>query len=427
MTGQPSSFLTHLDGLRALACAWVVSSHFANPHKDSGISGILGRGYIPTSFFIVLSGFTTHYASARKPLNTNGQLLRFHLQRIGRIYPLHSLTVLVQVCVTWWFLTPLNLIGSLLLTSSWNCYQPYPNANAALFGAHQCDFYPFNNLHWTLSTLLCSWLLYPLLRQPMLEIDRRGTGSRLLLVAALLSLALLPAVLVDLYSRSIGDLEISLDLWMLAYKWPPARVLDFAAGMSMGQLARDKSVLAWPHWPYLVDATAAALIVVLLCQRHAIRGGFETYCISSLNLLFGIVLLGGCAPRACERSTLLRLATLDSLSRCGKYSFHMYLLQELTAKMVLLVQAMSDGHCGDGEERELLILCPIGVFTADGTIHTAFWMPFYGLLIGLSALWYHRVEEPWVCSLRARLDAAALAESVAQEQSYSDAGKVVMI
>ena len=422
MTSQhvKAPFLTHLEGLRALACAWVVNSHFANPHTVSGISGILGRGYIPTSFFIVLSGFTTHYASARKPLETNGQLLRFHLQRIGRIYPLHSLTVLVQVFITWWFLTPLNLIGSLLLTTSWNCYSPYSKVDAAIFGAHQCDFYPFNNLHWTLSTLLFSWLLYPLLRRPMLEVDKRGTSSRVLLVAALLPLALLPALLIGLYSRSIGELEISLDFWMLTYKWPPARVLDFAAGMAMAQLARDQRVLAWPHWPRLVDASAAVLFVVLLWQRHAVRGGLETYSISGLNAFFGIVLLGGCAPGACERSALLRLATLDSLSRCGKFSFHMYLLQELTAKVALLLQALSDGHCSDGEVKELLILCPIAVFSPDGTIHTAFWMPFYGLLIGLSAWWYHRIEEPWVCSLRARLDAAAAAESLSEAQGQAD-------
>ena len=79
--------LTHLYGLKAMACLWVVSSHYiARPRGV--LSGWLQRGYVPVCFFVVLSGFLTHYASTNKPLRTGQQLLTFHAARLGRILPL---------------------------------------------------------------------------------------------------------------------------------------------------------------------------------------------------------------------------------------------------------------------------------------------------------------------------------------------------
>ena len=49
---------------------------------------MLERGYVPVCFFVVLSGFLTHYASINKPLRTGQQLLTFHAARLGRILPL---------------------------------------------------------------------------------------------------------------------------------------------------------------------------------------------------------------------------------------------------------------------------------------------------------------------------------------------------
>ena len=68
------------------------------------------------------------------------------------------------------------MLGALLLTTSWNCYKPYVDARDAIFHPHQCDFWPLNPLHWTLSTMLFSWLLYPLLRRPVLAC--RGSPER---------------------------------------------------------------------------------------------------------------------------------------------------------------------------------------------------------------------------------------------------------
>ena len=79
--------LTHLNGLKAMACLWVVSSHYIQRPRGL-LAGMLERGYVPVCFFVVLSGFLTHYASINKPLRTGQQLLTFHAARLGRILPL---------------------------------------------------------------------------------------------------------------------------------------------------------------------------------------------------------------------------------------------------------------------------------------------------------------------------------------------------
>ena len=79
--------LTHLNGLKAMACLWVVSGHYIQRPRGL-LAGMLERGYVPVCFFVVLSGFLTHYSSINKPLRTRQQLLSFHAARLGRILPL---------------------------------------------------------------------------------------------------------------------------------------------------------------------------------------------------------------------------------------------------------------------------------------------------------------------------------------------------
>jgi peptidoglycan/LPS O-acetylase OafA/YrhL len=230
----PRRHLPHLDGLRCLCCAWIVVSHFANPRvPNNRLKGVLERGYIAVDFFIVLSGFTTHYAAASKPLGTAAQISRFHLQRVGRILPLHWACVAVQVVLNH-YVNSLNLVGSLLLLTAWNCYASFAAAENALFGAHQCDFWPYNPLHWTLSTLLFSWLLYPLMR-PLVRCGGARTPCRAACVAlAWLCASQLPHVLLRVYLYVVrGTTYVPTELWKLLYQWPPCRVPDFVFGMAV--------------------------------------------------------------------------------------------------------------------------------------------------------------------------------------------------
>ena len=234
---------------------------------------MLDRGFVPVCFFVVLSGFLTHYSSITKPLCTGRQLLTFHAARLGRILPLHYLLVALNVGYTGvaanfesTYSTRLsgtfwpNVLGAVFLTTSWNCYVsggPVEASNA-IFSVGQCDYAPINELHWTLSTLLFSWLMYPLLR-PVLAIGHLGTRGKVLMSAAAMLVSQLPAL-----STWLSGAAGSHARFNLLYRWPPCQLLNFAFGMSVGQLARVEAVLAWQAWPWLVDLATATLCLSLL-------------------------------------------------------------------------------------------------------------------------------------------------------------------
>ena len=393
--------LGHLSGLRALACAWVVTSHFSE--RPRGMLGnVLDRGFVPVNLFIVMSGFVTHYASADKPLARPRELLAFHAQRIGRILPLHWLMLALQLPTS--SVTPQGLLGSVLLATSWNCYEDEPTPRCA-------DWPPVNILHWTLSTLLFAWLMYPVLR-PLVRAADRGVHERLVLSGVLLVITMLPALSVRLAAG-----ELSRSAWGLLYKWPPLRLPDFVFGMSVGQLAHDERVLGWSGWPWLVDAAAATLVVGLLllprpdlpaCPEH--RCGHEVFLISGCNVFFGVLLLGGCATRA-ERSAVARLASMRWLSDVGQYSFHIYLLQDWMAKVFLLLQNFSAGSCSSWHTCWGIV--GPGMYHAGpgGAIASSWWMLFCAALVGVSSAWYTHVEQPWVQWMRRRLVSGASVET----------------
>ena len=290
-----------------------------------------------------------------------------------------------------------NVLGALFLTTSWNCYASGGSVDAsnAIFSVEQCDYSPINELHWTLSTLLFSWLMYPLLR-PMLAGTYFGTRGKLLVSAAVLLLSQLPA----LFTWRSGA-AASVPRFDLLYRWPPCQLLNFAFGMSVGQLARDEAVLAWRAWPWLVDLATATLCLALLlsplyqpvlpgCTAHSqapFRCGLDIFWLSGCNLFFGTMLLGGCASSG-ARSVVIRLANSAVPSDVGLYSFNIYLLQEFVAKVLLLAQNASSGHCVS------TWACMVGVtdhmYTKGhwGTFDSLWWSIYAAVLIGMAKAWY---------------------------------------
>jgi peptidoglycan/LPS O-acetylase OafA/YrhL len=393
--------LNHLYGLKAMACLWVVSSHYiARPRGI--LTGLLERGYVPVCFFVVLSGFLTHYSSINKPLRTRRELLTFHAARLCRILPLHYLMLVINFLGGWG--SPMlwaNVLGAIFLTTSWNCYASGGRVDAsnAIFSVEQCEYSPINELHWTLSTLLFSWLMYPLLR-PMLAGTHLGTRGKLRMSAAVLLLSQLPALFTWLSGAAA-----SVPRFFLLYRWPPCQLLNFAFGMSVGQLARDEAVLAWQAWPWLVDLATATLCLALLlsplyqpvlpgCTAHSqapFRCGLDIFWLSGCNLFFGTMLLGGCASSG-ARSVVIRLANSTVPSDVGLYSFNIYLLQEFVAKVLLLAQNASGGHCVSTWD------CMVGVtdhmYTKGhwGTFDSLWWSIYLALLIGIAKAWYLCVQ-----------------------------------
>ena len=90
----PMARFQHLDGLRCLASFWIVCAHYLpkNPSVDPESNGSMSplnnaryRVNVAVCFFVVVSGFVTHYSSGSRQLANAVELLGFYLRRLGRI------------------------------------------------------------------------------------------------------------------------------------------------------------------------------------------------------------------------------------------------------------------------------------------------------------------------------------------------------
>ena len=105
------------------------------------------------------------------------------------------------------------------------------------------------------------------------------------------------------------------------------------------------------------------------------------------------MLLGGCASSG-SRSAVIRLANSAVPSDVGLYSFDIYLMQESVAKVMLVLQNASAGHCASTGD------CVVGVLRHMyhaghwGTFGSLWWSIYAAVLIGLAKAWYKCVHKP---------------------------------
>ena len=85
--------LDNINGLRVLATVWIVLGHFVSTGRDFA-GNALFRGMVPVNFYIMLSGFITHYAAFHKDMNQKNAVASYVMKRLARCSPVYYLTVL---------------------------------------------------------------------------------------------------------------------------------------------------------------------------------------------------------------------------------------------------------------------------------------------------------------------------------------------
>lgn len=181
-----------LDALRFVAALFVVVFHFGDqaPVALSELHPFLGRGYLATDFFLMLSGFVLAKAYGPAVAARRISLGRFWSKRFVRCYPTHLITL--------GLLAAMVGAGALLGFTSDNAGRfDWSGLPAQVFLLHAFGLGGghWNIPSWTISTLLICYLFFPMLWRAMLTITRPAsalslgllilTGSNLLSVALL--------------------------------------------------------------------------------------------------------------------------------------------------------------------------------------------------------------------------------------------------
>jgi peptidoglycan/LPS O-acetylase OafA/YrhL len=361
----PRERLHFLDGLRGLACLYVLLFHASTPHipYDGEFSPFmkflalcLSRGRFSVVFFIVLSGFSIMLPIARGTGgHLRGGLADYARRRARRILPPYYVA----------------LIGSAGLILAYNALSARlgpgePVVDSALgpgslishvFLVHNLRFdwaYRINGPMWSVAT---EWQIYFLFALCLLPLWRRAGDVTTLLVAWL-----------------VGSLPFFLLPPAANFFWAcPWFLGSFAFGM-WGAVIGFSSSSSWSslrlRTPWGVLALACfAFIVALVASGLADAWSFPV--VDFFVSLFAFFLLNACSQRCVDwssekrqQSLLLRVLGSRGLVYLGGFSYSLYLIQHpvlrLAEKVVAKVTTTWDANI----QLHLLVAVPFAIAVA---------------------------------------------------------------
>ena len=348
-TGHAQTRLEQLDGMRALATTWILLGHFLDWRSHRGLfTGFLARGNVPVCYYIVLSGFVTHWAYDKQ----NFSLQSFFRTRLGRIafsYYFFFGLGLVQRVMDDWPLSPMCTgLGALMLEAWAPACEiviqsfTWPSAYAQ-YGPGP------NPAGWTIGTLIFCWVCYPVLAVTLNRaVGAPGEGRwQQLLGLAIVAyvLAVLPplAMLRMNAHRPDGQRIPALTMQYLE-EFPPCRLADFSLGVLTAALMKIPGATEWPGWPFVGWGAALTLVAIVLgapLQLHKLPGHLrhdaEALMVSGPSALWALMIAAMASPHT-------RLTRHPMLIWVGQYSFAAYLLQFWLAHIFVELQKCASGH-----------------------------------------------------------------------------------
>ncbi|NEX95330.1 acyltransferase, partial [Caulobacter sp. 17J65-9] len=244
-----------LDALRFIAAAFVVLYHYGSeaPVPLDQVAPVLGRGWLATDFFLLLSGYVLGRAYGAGLDAGRWSTAGFVGRRLRRVWPAHLLVLLGFVALVG--VSALLRVGPLHpgrfgAESFW--------LQAALVHAWGTTTQPAWNVpSWTLSALVACYLAFP----PVWRAARSLKGRTLAAAGALVVLALAAALSLVVLGRSLFDLP---------FQYGVLRALPlFVAGALLARFRQDREIGAGAATA-LALAGAAGLLLFAPAPRSAL-------------------------------------------------------------------------------------------------------------------------------------------------------------
>jgi peptidoglycan/LPS O-acetylase OafA/YrhL len=347
-----------LDSWRGICALSVVLFHL---NAGTHFHDLLNNGYVAVDFFFVLSGFVIGSAYHDR-IGDLGDLTRFSVRRVGRLYPLHLAVLLVYLGLE---------LGRAALGNphTFTGERSWPAFFADLFLVQGFGTYDlsWNMPAWSISIELWTNLVFAVLAL--------GLGRRLPWIAAALAavmtvlLILAPPVPTPLSQREIEILNGASQC-----------VMEFflgVAGFSLFAWARGRGLKppGWLEWPAVV---AAMLTFAFIGRLPSLSPAF---------IFFAVVMIfafeAGPVAAALKRPGPLRL---------GEISYSIYLTHSLYTLAAFMLVAAFGRRLGatwmvESAGRDLLVLG--GPWVMDGVA-----LACLLAVVVSSNLTYRLIEDP---------------------------------
>jgi peptidoglycan/LPS O-acetylase OafA/YrhL len=325
--------IDRLTSIRGFAALYIVLFHcrstiyaFDLPH----LNGFAVKGYLAVDFFFVLSGFILAYVySADFDVGAFPQS-RFLALRLGRIYPVHLLTLaLAAPCVlapgfdnSWLTNTPASLLSNLLLVQAW--------------GFHQ--HLSWNFVSWSISTEWFAYLLFPLFLIASRPFARRPLTACFIALITLIALGVTVAALLPpgislgpahfiIQAPATAPFSFAADFGILRIAFEFfAGVLLFRAYNQLRQKQR-----AWSGWTALT--ISIVLFIVLRTEwtrAYTVQDALAVICMAAAILCVAL-----------DSRIVGPLLELRPLVFLGEASFSIYMIHGV---VFLSYLAVRDSH-----------------------------------------------------------------------------------
>lgn len=292
-----------LTSLRFFFAMMVFVSHMWILKEDSPFmrqlyADIFYEGYIGVSFFFILSGFVLAYNYHDKMLSGQIKFSQFWLARFARIYPLHLLTLLIAI--------PLSFTGN---ATEWvNRFVLNIFLIQSFVPSDDIYFY-FNSVSWSISDEWFFYLMFPFLVFFMLK-------RRYLKFLAFL-LLLIPIGLF-LVKESYHEKYFYIN--------PLLRLGDFLIGKMLFRVYRkrkDNEILNNTNTATFAEIGSIILLSIFLYFHGDVSQGFRYSCYYWLPMIVLIYTF------AYSKGLISKLLSHKTLVYLGEISFGLYMIHML--------------------------------------------------------------------------------------------------
>jgi peptidoglycan/LPS O-acetylase OafA/YrhL len=324
-TGNSRGRLHFLDGLRGLACLYVLLFHASSAKTTTGgqlshgmrfLSACIGRGHFSVVFFIVLSGFSIMLPIARAGTNQlNRGLSNYIRRRAIRILPPYYVALILSAALILAYdaISARHGLGAPMADDGLTAGPVF--SHLLLLHNLRLDWvYRINSPLWSVAT---EWQIYFVFAIFLLPLWRWLGGFPTLIIAWL-----------------VGSLPFFVLPPNANFFWAsPWFVGSFALGMLGAAIGfsptyQDSWLRTRAPWATLATLGFAAITTLVATGR---ADSWSTPVIDLIVSLFAFSLINACTERCNwhqgKRSLLLRVFSAPSAVYLGGFSYSLYLIQ----------------------------------------------------------------------------------------------------
>lgn len=295
-------------GLRTIAFALIFFSHscgFLN--MASG-----GIGAVGVEIFIVLSGFLVEYHFKDSGLPVVRQSAAYAKKKLVKFYWLHILTMILALAriILGWAVDGfslqnakelgLKIASNLLLVQSW-----IPDRNF---------YFSLNAVAWYLSTSMLMYFCAPLLHRWINKLSAAKMKCFLILAIYLIQLVVAYQMRASEYLHAV------------IYIHPMVRIFDFAVGMLLGSVYKQKTKPMPKQWGSILEIAA---ILYLAAVVNLFAKVPEAFCYVALSAPMAWVLI---YVFAFEQGVISGVLSIKPMISLGNISLELFMIHLLVIR-----------------------------------------------------------------------------------------------